>query len=429
MSQETGVWDIAPNKIYAIGDIHGDFLVLQHVLEDLAKVAELDENGFKWIGKNSWVVFCGDLIDRYRKRPGIHYTVDDENNDKNIIQALINLKHQAKEEGGNVILLLGNHELLNFEGSFNYVSENGKYPNRKKDFKRGSDFTKEIANNFFLSAKIGNVVYVHGGFCPEAFENNPFLSQGNPIEKLNQLIRKYLLDPNFNQNVSLLEKNQMKILINALYGIDENKSPLNCRHFGNTEIHNCEIELNEKVFKFIFKEPNKGKMVIAHTPQFISNLNINSTCDGKIWRIDVGMSRGFDEHISMIERMIAKTGLNLIKQLKNIINQDSYRFMAILEITNGNEKIITQNKFSRNILHDKKITNSEAIFTIYQLTNLKNKIKLDKIKLNPDIIQDKDTIILELDKLIEFIEKKHPKEFTGGGSKKEKYFLVDYILD
>ena len=221
----------------------------------------------------------------------------------------------------------------------------------------------------------------------------------------------------------------MKILINALYGIDENKSPLNCRHFGNTEIHNCEIELNEKVFKFIFKEPNKGKMVIAHTPQFISNLNINSTCDGKIWRIDVGMSRGFDEHISMIERMIAKTGLNLIKQLKNIINQDSYRFMAILEITNGNEKIITQNKFSRNILHDKKITNSEAIFTIYQLTNLKNKIKLDKIKLNPDIIQDKDTIILELDKLIEFIEKKHPKEFTGGGSKKEKYFLVDYILD
>ena len=107
MSQETGVWDIAPNKIYAIGDIHGDFLVLQHVLEDLAKVAELKEDGFKWIGKDSWVIFCGDLIDRYRKRPGIHYTVDDENNDKNIIQSLINLKHQAKKEGGNVILLIG----------------------------------------------------------------------------------------------------------------------------------------------------------------------------------------------------------------------------------------------------------------------------------------------------------------------------------
>jgi hypothetical protein len=423
-----GVWTSLPSKLYAIGDLHGDFNVLQHVLIDLAKVADYKDKKFHWKGADSWLVFCGDLIDRHRRREGIPYTVDDENNDKNIINLLIDLDKKARVTNGRVILLLGNHELLNFEGAFNYVSEKGHYLGRVDDFTRGSEFAKKIADNFYLSAKIGNWIFVHGGFCPEAFENNTYLQQGNVIHKLNKATRLYLSELNFFDNPSIKQddKDQVKILTNALYGINENKSPLNCRHYGSdVNIEECVTELETKVFKYLFKNPEKGKMAIAHTPQFISNLNINSTCNEKVWRLDVGMSRGFDEHIKMIERMIVKLGMNLIRQLRFIIGQDSHRYMSILEIQEKSEKVITEFKYSRNIKHQKQIENSEAIFTIYQLEMLKNKLNNNELILNSDIEYQKGEIINNIDQMILFLKEKHPKELKGGGKKKDIY-LVTY---
>ena len=34
-------------------------------------------------------------------------------------------------------------------------------------------------------------------------------------------------------------------------------------------------------------------MVVGHTPQFMYGQGINSTCDRKLWRVDVGMSSAF----------------------------------------------------------------------------------------------------------------------------------------
>ena len=49
----------------------------------------------------------------------------------------------------------------------------------------------------------------------------------------------------------------------------------------------------------------------------------------------------------MIERMIVKLGMNLIRQLRFIIGHDSYRYMSILEIQDKSEKVITEFKYSR----------------------------------------------------------------------------------
>ena len=39
-----------------------------------------------------------------------------------------------------------------------------------------------------------------------------------------------------------------------------------------------------------------GSMIIGHTPQsFLSSNDINSTCDGKIWRVDNGSSSAFND--------------------------------------------------------------------------------------------------------------------------------------
>ena len=75
-----------------------------------------------------------------------------------------------------IIILLGNHEILNFEHAFDYVSPEGNYTGRINDFTSGSDFAKIIAENTFLSVRIKNWVFVHGGFFPPAFKNNDYLN-------------------------------------------------------------------------------------------------------------------------------------------------------------------------------------------------------------------------------------------------------------
>ena len=71
-----------------------------------------------------------------------------------------------------------------------------------------------VANNTYLSVKINNWVFVHGGFCPEAFKGNQYLSK-NPIHKLNTLMRKFLTNKYFYKDENILpeEKNQMKFLL------------------------------------------------------------------------------------------------------------------------------------------------------------------------------------------------------------------------
>ena len=422
-----GTWENLPSKLFAVGDIHGDFKILEHVLIDLSKTCYLKNKKLIWKeNNNSWIIFCGDLIDRLRKRPGKIMTVDDENSDKKIILELIKLNKQAEQFGGKIIILLGNHEILNFEHAFDYVSPEGNYTGRINDFTSGSDFAKIIAENTFLSVRIKNWVFVHGGFCPPAFKNNDYLKK-NPISKLNLIIRKFLTDKNFfnNSNVTPAEKTQMKIILDALYGINEDRSPVNCRHYGHNiddEIK-CENEVVEEVFKYIFDNKNDGKMVISHTPQFIYNLNINKSCNGRVWRLDTGMSRGFDEHYHLVENMIKKKGMYVINQMNNLLKNDSYRYISILKITDKCQEIVTQYKFARDNLHNKRIEHSEAIFTNYRLKELTRKLYSNEIILDDDIKNQKDQIIKSLKSIIKYLSKKHNDYIKD---KNHNICLIDY---
>ena len=39
--------------------------------------------------------------------------------------------------------------------------------------------------------------------------------------------------------------------------------------------------------------PSAEYLAIGHSPQFWAGKSINSICNGKVWRCDVGMSRAF----------------------------------------------------------------------------------------------------------------------------------------
>jgi hypothetical protein len=91
-------------RIVAIGDVHGDYDNFKKVLTD----AKLINRRGDWIAGNTHFVQLGDLPDR------------GPDTDK-AIEQMQKLQRQAREAGGKVHALIGNHEAMNIYGDLRYV--------------------------------------------------------------------------------------------------------------------------------------------------------------------------------------------------------------------------------------------------------------------------------------------------------------------
>jgi hypothetical protein len=97
--------DKPPELLIAIGDVHGDF-------DDfclLLKRVGLVDAQHHWTGGNTTLVQTGDLIDRGPKG-------------REVMDLFISLEKEATKAGGQVVPLLGNHEVMNILGDLRYVS-------------------------------------------------------------------------------------------------------------------------------------------------------------------------------------------------------------------------------------------------------------------------------------------------------------------
>ncbi len=96
---------VPTSRIIAVGDVHGDLPAFKAVL---AQAGLIDAAG-TWAGGSTVFVQTGDLIDR---GPAM----------RSVFDFMISLEQSAARDGGRVVPLLGNHEVMNMTGDWRYVA-------------------------------------------------------------------------------------------------------------------------------------------------------------------------------------------------------------------------------------------------------------------------------------------------------------------
>ena len=93
------------SRLVAIGDIHGAFAEFTVIL----KRAGLVDDQLKWSGGRTTFVQTGDYTDR-------------GTDVRKVLDLLMRLEREAKSAGGQALILLGNHEIMNFVGDWRDVT-------------------------------------------------------------------------------------------------------------------------------------------------------------------------------------------------------------------------------------------------------------------------------------------------------------------
>ena len=261
--------------IYVMGDLHGDFNIL---IECLQKIYLIDEH-YNWIGERSHFIQLGDIFDRKRG--------DERENDKlheldeyKILIFLNNLDTDAKKYGGKVHIIIGNHELMNMMGNFNYVhSRHLKSINsnlRKKLFMPGGYIANLIACHCYGILKINNWVFCHAGLINKKVTYKS-------ITELNKLVRNVLTNT---IQIHDLSKEQY----NSIFG---NNSIFWTRYYSNESIpivERCET-LESTLDNLDLKFNKKGGMIVGHTP----HSEITHMCNKHFYFTDIGLSGAFSK--------------------------------------------------------------------------------------------------------------------------------------
>jgi len=263
-------------RLVAIGDVHGDREAAVTALR-LAGAIDAQE---RWIGGTLVVVQTGDQLDRG----------DDE---REILELFERLAAEAEAAGGAFHVLNGNHELMNVLGDFRYVTPGGfadfedlpgialdqppwtSWPaeqrGRAAAFYPGGPYARRIAERP-LALIVGDTAFVHGGIRPEIAAH---------IDELNALSRAWLAG----------ELEDPRPAIRRLMDLD---GLVWNRDFSEPQVSPAQCEALERSLVAL----GVARMVVGHTVQ---REGVTSACDGKVWRIDVGMARHYGGHPQALE--------------------------------------------------------------------------------------------------------------------------------
>lgn len=230
-------------RIVAIGDTHGTLAATRAALKLAGAIDDQD----RWVGgPELTVVQTGDEIDR-------------GDQDREVLDLFDRLKRE-----GNVIPLVGNHEILNAEGDYaRYTTPTADAAfadlgGRTAAFAPGGPYAKMLATRPVILSLEGNV-FVHGGVLPK------HVTYG--LERINEETKTWLesggREPAF---------------------LTASDAPVWTRLYSQDPTAAACATLDEALAALGAK-----RMVVGHTVQ---DAGIVSACGGNAWLIDVGMVFG-----------------------------------------------------------------------------------------------------------------------------------------
>jgi hypothetical protein len=253
----------APERLVAIGDLHGDLAATRRVLRLVGATDEED----RWKGGKLVVVQTGDQLDRG----------DDE---RAILDLLERLTAEAKAAGGALHVLNGNHETMNVLGDFRYVTPGARaafddatpkaagadrYPRdwrgRAAAFLPGGQFALRLAERDVVVV-VGDTVFAHAGV------RAPHVDHG--LGKLNAETRAWMRG-DMAQPPRLIVDPEGPVW---------------------TRVYAPEV-LDEAACAVLVRALDKvgaRRMVVGHNVQADG---VQPGCDERVWRIDVGMARHY----------------------------------------------------------------------------------------------------------------------------------------
>jgi hypothetical protein len=263
----------APERLVAVGDLHGDLEATRRAFRLAAVIDDRD----RWIGGKTVVVQTGDQLDRG----------DDE---RAILDFLERIAREAEATGGAVIALNGNHEVMNVLGDFRYVTEGGfrdfadgagadlaqarlaELPEHMRGrgaaFAPGGPIAQRLAARS-IAAVVGSTAFAHGGILPEHVGG---------LRRLDADVQKWMMGDEASEK--------------TVAAIMDPQSPVWTRVYADDGDDVC------RRLQLALVAMGAARMVVGHTVQ---KQGITSACDGRLWRIDVGLAAHYGGRPQVLE--------------------------------------------------------------------------------------------------------------------------------
>lgn len=167
----------ATAKMFFLSDIEGEFEAFRSLLIG----NKIMDEKYNWIFGNNRLVIAGDLFDR-------------GNEVAQYIWLLYKLEYDARSHGGDVHIVLGNHDIMNLKGDFRYVQpaymNNAALLNESYAalYGNSTELGRWLRSKNIVE-KIGDLLVLHGGVSPEA------ISKQFSLERINTSCRPFYDTP------------------------------------------------------------------------------------------------------------------------------------------------------------------------------------------------------------------------------------------
>ncbi|KAF9318041.1 hypothetical protein BG003_011910 [Podila horticola] len=249
------------HRIVAVGDIHSDVKAAVSVL----KMAGLIDSQENWIGGTNTFISTGDLVDRGADTIAVY-------------KLFQKLRPQAAAAGGEIVNLLGNHEVMNMGGDLRYVTKEdtasfGGASKRKAAWNVKSGWIGQFVSQNFKITHIqnGHTVFSHGD------QHVDWAKLG--VDTLNEMSYDNIMAGKFKEPIFKTPGP----LWNRALAENEGGDKKTC----------ADIETIKKYY-------GVKRLVSGHTAQDDTG-RILSRCNGSYLVIDTGISAYYGSHYSALE--------------------------------------------------------------------------------------------------------------------------------